>query len=114
MIEAIVGRGLKIYPPIVLILMGTGGYMFTKYANSNLGFFDTPLQILLMIKLFFVLLIVLGVIYTMYCKLTKKRACRLYELFSYLCINLRYCNCYTCKTNVCSLKRILICHIQLF
>lgn len=72
MIEAIVGRGLKIYPPIVLILMGTGGYMFTKYANSNLGFFDTPLQILLMIKLFFVLLIVLGVIYTMYCKLTKK------------------------------------------
>lgn len=39
MIEAIVGRGLKIYPPIVLILMGTGGYMFTKYANSNLGFF---------------------------------------------------------------------------
>ncbi len=72
MIEAIVGRGLKIYPPIVLLLMGTGGYMFTKYANSELGYFSSSMQILLMIKVFFVLLIVLGVIYTMYCKLTKK------------------------------------------
>mgnify|MGYP001563678357 CR=1 FL=1 len=71
MIEAIVGRGLKIYPPIVLLLMGTGGYMFTKYANSDLGYFSTSMQVLLMIKVFFVLLIVLGVIYTMYCKLTK-------------------------------------------
>lgn len=71
MIEAIVGRGLKIYPPIVLILMGTGGYMFSKYINSTLGYFSTSMQILLWVKVFFVLLIVLGVIYTMYCKLTK-------------------------------------------
>lgn len=71
MIEAIVGRGLKIYPPIVLILMGTGGYMFSKYINSTLGYFNTSMQVLLWIKLFFVVLIVLGVIYTMYCKLTK-------------------------------------------
>ncbi len=71
MIEAIVGRGLKIYPPIVLILMGTGGYMFSKYINSTLGYFNTSMQVLLWIKLFFVLLIVLGVVYTMYCKLTK-------------------------------------------
>ena len=74
MIEAIVGRGLKIYPPIVLILMGTGGYMFSKYINSEVGYFETPMQILLWIKLFFVVLIVLGVIYTMYCKLTKTQA----------------------------------------
>ncbi|MAD42122.1 MAG: hypothetical protein CL623_06990 [Arcobacter sp.] len=71
MIEAIVGRGLKIYPPIVVILIATGGYMFTKYANSELGYFSNNMQILLMIKVSFVLLIVLGVIYTMYCKLTK-------------------------------------------
>ncbi|MGB5793658.1 hypothetical protein [Poseidonibacter sp.] len=71
MIEAIVGRGLKIYPLIVLILMGTGGYMFSKYINSVAGYFNTSMQILLWIKLFFVILIVLGVIYTMYCKLTK-------------------------------------------
>lgn len=72
MIEAIVGPGLKIYPPIVVLLMATGGYMFTKYVNSELGYFNTSMQVLLWIKLFFVLLIVLGVIYTMYCKLTKK------------------------------------------
>ncbi|MAC82871.1 MAG: hypothetical protein CL624_01925 [Arcobacter sp.] len=71
MIEAIVGRGLKIYPPIVVLLMGTGGYMFSKYVNSELGYFETPMQILLWIKFAFVVLIVLGVIYTMYCKLTK-------------------------------------------
>lgn len=74
MIEAIVGRGLKIYPLIVLILMGTGGYMFSKYINSVAGYFNTSMQILLWIKLFFVILIVLGVIYTMYCKLTKTKA----------------------------------------
>ena len=71
MIEAIVGRGLKIYPPIVVLLMGTGGYMFSKYVNSTLGYFETSMQVLLWIKLAFVVLIVLGVIYTMYCKLTK-------------------------------------------
>jgi len=74
MIEAIVGRGLKIYPLIVVLLMGTGGYMFSKYVNSELGYFETSMQVLLWIKLFFVLLIVLGVIYTMYCKFTKTEA----------------------------------------
>lgn len=72
MIEAIVGRGLKIYPTIVILLIATGGYMFTKYSNSELGYFSSNMQILLMIKVFFVLLIVLGVVYTMYCKLTRK------------------------------------------
>jgi hypothetical protein len=72
MINAIVGRGLKIYPPIVLILIASGGYMFTKYINSELGVFNSSLQLLLLLKVLFVLLIVLGVIYTMYCKLMKK------------------------------------------
>lgn len=71
-INAIVSRGLKIYPPIVLILIASGGYMFTKYINSELGVFNTSLQWILVLKLLLVLLIVLGVIYTMYCKLTKK------------------------------------------
>ena len=71
MIAAIVGRGLKIYPAIVVLLMGTGGYMFSKYVNSEVGYFETSMQVLLWIKLAFVVLIVLGVIYTMYCKLTK-------------------------------------------
>ncbi|MGB5918812.1 hypothetical protein [Arcobacter sp.] len=72
MIEAIVGRGLKIYPLIVLVLIFTGGYMFSKYINSEVGVINSSLQILLLIKVFFVFLIILGVIYTMYCKLTKK------------------------------------------
>ena len=72
MMSAIISRGIKIYPLIVLILISTGGYMFTKYINSEAGFFNTPFQILLLIKVFLVLLIILGVIYTMFCKLTKK------------------------------------------
>lgn len=72
MTNAIVGRGLKIYPPIVLLLIASGGYMFTKYINSEIGAFNSSLQLLLLLKLFFVILIVLGVIYTMYCKLMKK------------------------------------------
>ncbi|WP_419765874.1 MAG: hypothetical protein ACNI28_04435 [Arcobacter sp.] len=71
-INAIVSRGLKIYPPIVLILIASGGYMFTRYINRELGVFNTSLQWILLLKLLLVLLIVLGVIYTMYCKLTKK------------------------------------------
>lgn len=81
MIESIVGRGLKIYPPIVLLLIASGGYMFTKYINSEAGVLNSPLQLLLLIKVFFVLLIVLGVIYTMYCKLTKKEPVAFMEYF---------------------------------
>ena len=72
MMSAIISRGMKIYPLIVLILISTGGYMFTKYINSEAGFFNTPFQMLLLLKVFLVLLIILGVIYTMFCKLTKK------------------------------------------
>lgn len=72
MMTAIVGRGMKIYPLVVLILIITGGYMFTKYINSEAGIFNTSLQMLLLLKVFLVLLIILGVIYTMFCKLTKK------------------------------------------
>lgn len=72
MMTAIIGRGIKIYPVIVLILISSGGYLFTKYINSEAGFFNTPFQILLLLKVFLVLLIILGVIYTMFCKITKK------------------------------------------
>lgn len=81
MIEAIVGRGLKIYPPVVILLVLSGGYMFTKYVNSSLGYFNTNLQILLLLKVFCVLLIVLGVIYTIFCKLTKRQPIAFMEYF---------------------------------
>ncbi|MBD3829967.1 MAG: copper resistance protein CopD, partial [Arcobacter sp.] len=46
MMNAIISRGIKIYPLIVIILITSGGYMFTKYINSEVGFFNTPSQIL--------------------------------------------------------------------
>ena len=81
MIEAIVGRGLKIYPPVVILLVLSGGYMLTSYVNSTLGYFNTNLQILLLLKVFCVLLIVLGVIYTIFCKLTKRQPVAFMEYF---------------------------------
>ncbi len=37
MMSAIVGRGIIIYPLIVITLIASGGYMFTKYINSFLN-----------------------------------------------------------------------------
>ncbi len=66
--ETIYARGVKIYPPAVLILIGSGGYMFSKYINSTLGYFNSNLQIILWIKFFLVLSIVVGVGYALSCR----------------------------------------------
>lgn len=66
--ETIYSYGVKIYPFFVLLLMGTGGFMFSKHINSTLGYFDTNLQILLWIKFFLVLCIVVGVGYALSCR----------------------------------------------
>ncbi|MDX4070430.1 copper resistance protein CopD [Aliarcobacter skirrowii] len=71
MISAIVGRGIIIYPLVVIILISSGIYMFTNYINKEVGYFNSSLQILLWIKLFFVLLIIFGVVYTIFCKVAK-------------------------------------------
>jgi hypothetical protein len=47
--------------------------MFSQYINSNLGVFNTSLQQLLMLKLFLATLIVLGVLYSLYTKVTNKK-----------------------------------------
>lgn len=70
--ETIYARGVKIYPPAVLLLIGSGGYMFSKHINSTLGYFDTNLQILLWIKFFLVLCIVAGVGYALSCRIRNK------------------------------------------
>ena len=57
MMSAIVGRGIIIYPLIVITLIASGGYMFTKYINSEAGYFNTSLQMFLWLKVFLVLLI---------------------------------------------------------
>lgn len=70
--QTIYKRGVKIYPVAVLLLIGSGGYMFSKYINSTAGYFTTGLQQLLWLKFILVLLIVFGVIYALSCKIRGK------------------------------------------
>lgn len=71
--ETIYSRGVKIYPLAVLLLFGTGGYMFSKHINSTLGYFDSTLQQLLWLKLLLVVLIIAGVLYALSCRLRGKK-----------------------------------------
>jgi len=71
--EAISNRARKIFPISVLILVLSGGFMFSKYINSELGFANTNLQILLLIKVFLALIIVSGIIYSLSRRLFKKK-----------------------------------------
>jgi hypothetical protein len=72
-IDKILGAiSFKIFPLSLLVIVLTGGMMMSKYINSNAGFFETTLQKLLIIKIFLVLIIVAGVLYNLYTKLTKK------------------------------------------
>lgn len=79
--NAIIKRGIKIFPPVVLLLIATGGFMFTKYINSQAGVFNTSLQQLLMVKVFLVVLIILGVIYSLYTKFTNTKPVAFMEHF---------------------------------
>ncbi len=71
--KSIAKRAIKIFPLSLLLLVLSGGFMFSKYINSDLGAFNTPLQQLLMLKLFLAGLIVLGVLYSLYTKLTNTK-----------------------------------------
>jgi len=64
-------RSFKIFPLSLLLLVLTGGMMMSKYMNSELGFFETDLQKLLVFKIALVLVIVAGVISNLYVKFTK-------------------------------------------
>lgn len=65
-------KSFKIFPFSLLVIVLTGGMMMSKYINSNAGLFETTLQKLLVIKIILALIIVLGVLYNLYTKLTKK------------------------------------------
>lgn len=65
-------KSFKIFPLSLLVIVLTGGMMMSKYINSNAGFFETTLQKLLLIKIILALIIVLGVLYNLYTKMTKK------------------------------------------
>lgn len=70
--QALGAKSFKIFPLSLLVIVLTGGMMMSKYINSNAGFFETSLQKLLVIKIVLALIIVLGVLYNLYTKISKK------------------------------------------
>lgn len=84
--ETIYSYGVKIYPIFVLLLMGTGGFMFSKHINSTLGYFDTNLQILLWIKFMLVLCIVIGVGYALSCRVRGKQEAAFMNYFHFFAL----------------------------
>ncbi|OUR70129.1 hypothetical protein A9Q76_08180 [Arcobacter sp. 31_11_sub10_T18] len=71
--ESIFSRGRKVMPLAVLTLILSGGFMFSKYINTSLGFTGSSLQILLLIKFALAMIIVSGIIYSLICKIRKKQ-----------------------------------------
>ena len=70
---SISSRAKKIFPLSVLILVLSGGFMMSKYINSEAGMFNSNLQLLLLLKIFLALLIVSGIVYSLTRKLLKKQ-----------------------------------------
>lgn len=62
---SISSKAKKIMPPSVLFLVLTGGFMMTRYVNSELGYFNTSMQQLFMLKVLFASIIVLGIIFSL-------------------------------------------------
>ncbi|AXK49001.1 hypothetical protein CRU87_02815 [Aliarcobacter trophiarum LMG 25534] len=65
-------KTFRIFPISLLVIILTGGMMISKYINSNSGFFETPLQQLLIIKVVLASIIALGVLYNLFIKFTKR------------------------------------------
>lgn len=72
-VNAISNRARKIFPVSVLILILSGGFMFSKYINSDAGMFNSSLQILLFIKFILAMVIASGIVYSLSRKLVKKQ-----------------------------------------
>jgi hypothetical protein len=72
--ETISNRARKIFPLSVLFLVLSGGFMFSKYINSEDGFANTNLQIILLIKVFLALIIVSGIVYSLSRRLLNKKS----------------------------------------
>lgn len=66
-------KSFKIFPISLLFIVLTGGVMMSKYINTNAGFFETDLQKMLVIKITLALIIVLGVLFNIFTKITKRK-----------------------------------------
>ena len=69
---AISSRARMIFPLSLLTLLLSGGYMIAKYINSELGVYNSNLQLLLILKVFLAVLIASGVVYSLVNKIFKK------------------------------------------
>ena len=71
--SVIMSRGTRIMPLCVLLLVLSGGAMISRYIGVELGFFDTPLQRLLVIKMLLALCIVAMVAISLSCRFLGRR-----------------------------------------
>ncbi len=69
--KVILKRGTKIMPLCLIMLILTGGAMISRYIGSEIGFFTTIMQKLLVLKILFALLIVMMVILSFYSRFSK-------------------------------------------
>lgn len=71
---ALSNRARMIFPfsVLVLVLVLSGGFMLSKYINSEAGFLSTSLQQLLMLKVLVALVIVSGIVYSLSRRFLKK------------------------------------------
>lgn len=67
-------RGVKIMPICLFLL--SGGAMISRYVGTTQGFFDKPLQVLLMIKVVLALCIVCMVLGFFIVVLKKEQICK--------------------------------------
>lgn len=65
-------RAIKIMPVCLLLLLLTGGMMVSAYIGGDKGFFDTPFQKFLMLKIFLACVIFAAVIVSLLCKFLGK------------------------------------------
>lgn len=61
-------RGIKIMPLCLVLLVISGGAMISRYIGMDKGYFESNLQILLMLKIFLAFCIVSMVITSLSCK----------------------------------------------
>ena len=65
-------RSFKIFPLTLLFIVLTGGMMMSRYINAEVGFFETDLQKILLLKISLALVIVAGVLYNLFTKITNR------------------------------------------
>ncbi|MBZ7994506.1 copper resistance protein CopD [Campylobacter canadensis] len=95
--KAISSKAIKIMPICVLLLLLTGGMMMSKWVNKELGYFDSSLQVLFMIKVSLACIIFLAVIFSLSCKFIFKIPNPLAKIIHPLALTLAICIVFLAK-----------------